>query len=80
MLKGKYLRKTSFNKFTTSMNTTAEEREQRGLRMIFGMGPQYVESEQHTQGKQNKRHGRQPGSYKHKRDIVKKSRRANRER
>lgn len=68
-----YKRKTLFKKFITN----AVPREERG-KMIFGMGPQYVELEQHTQGKQNKRHGRQPGSYKHKRDIVKKSRRRNR--
>lgn len=29
-------------------------------------------------GRQNKNHGRQPGSYKRKRDIIRRSRRANR--
>lgn len=29
-------------------------------------------------GKQNKHHGRKPGSYKHKRDIIRRSRRRNR--
>lgn len=71
---GNYLRKTAFGKFITSMNTPKEERG----KMIFGVGPQYVEKEQETQGRQNKNHGRKPGSHKHKQDIIKKSRRRNR--
>lgn len=74
MIQPKYLRKTAFGKFITSMNTPKEKRG----KMIFGMGPQYVEKWQEKQGRQNKHHGNQPGSYKHKRNIIKASRRRNR--
>lgn len=64
-----YKRKTLFGKLKP------------GGKFVFGMGPQYLDEDIRDSkgvGAQNKHHGRKSGSHKHKRDIIKASRRRNR--
>lgn len=56
------------------------ERVTKGKRILpFGTNQQLTLNEgKKLHGRQNKHHGRKPGSYKHRRDIVRNSRRRNR--
>lgn len=69
-LQRNYKRKTLFGLLPNASN---------GGKFLFGMGPQYLDDDiREAKGVGKPKSGRGPGTYKHKRDIIKASRRRNR--